>query len=284
MFKVNKKTLLITKKQKNILYTVIVILLFTVGLIILLKTLFTYMDGITEAKKLKSLYEQGQETSSAIVQPSYEEQAPANEAAEPANDSQDTSVSEDKKTILPRYYELLKVNSEVIGWIKVDGTRIDYPLLKHDDNEYYLHTSIEGKKSKRGCVYMDFRNDSNLSDKNTLVYGHNMKDGSMFRDLVAYKKKSFFEAHRKILIDNLYEEGIWEVFSVYIVDANKETINIDYPDDTSFLNAMEGFKNRSMFETDTQIGKDDKIVTLVTCSYETSNARTIVHAKYIGSK
>lgn len=280
---INKDDPARTKKQKKFCFISFAVISFIIGMAFLIKFGLSYLDGLTEAQKLKALYENGQAASSQVIVPSETEQLVPAGTVKPENIAPQKEASpEEKKTILPQYNELINVNSEVIGWIKVDGTRIDYPLLQHDDNEYYLHMNIENKKSKRGCVYIDYRNNSELTDKNTLIYAHNMKDGSMFRDLVSYKKRSFFDSHRTIHISNIYEEGLWEVFSVYVVDADKETIDIDYSKEGSFINAMDGFKKRSMFKTNTTIESGDRIATLVTCSYETSNSRTIVHAKYIG--
>ena len=271
-------------KIKTFVLIALAALILATGSFFLIKTVYSYIDGITEANNLKSLYEIGQETAASSTPQTVMETLVPDDSKESNNAPMENNsvVKPEEKTILPVYNELLKVNKEVIGWIKVEGTRIDYPMLQHDDNEYYLHTSIENKKSKRGCIYIDYRNNSELTDKNTLIYAHNMKDGSMFKDLVQYKKKSFFDSHSLINIDNLYEEGVWEVFSVYIVDADKETIEIDYSEEGSFMKAIDSFKDRSMFETDVVISNDDRIVTLVTCSYETRNARTIVHARYMG--
>jgi sortase B len=188
------------------------------------------------------------------------------------------------KTILQKYEKMLVANNEVSGWIKVEGTKIDYPLLQHTDNDCYLHMDISGNASKRGCIFIDCENKYDLSDKNTLIFGHNMKDGSMFRDLVRYKNKDFFYSHRLIEIDNLFEDGIWEVFSVYVLDADTETIDINHDDIDAFLSDTDKYKKRSLFTTDTEINSDDRIVTLITCSYEKDNSRTVVHAKYIGKK
>ncbi len=276
------KSFTIPKRLKPAIVISAAGVLFIIGLVFLISFTVSYLSGVTEAKDLKALYEKGQETESTVVISSVTD----SEVPGGTTDSKDGELQQEnaaeEKIVLQEYAELIKVNDEVIGWIKLDDTRIDYPLLQHDDNEYYLHHNIEGEASKRGCVYIDYRNNPELMDKNTLIYAHNMKDGSMFKAIISYKKKDFFLANRLININTLYEKGVWQVFSVYVVDANKETINIDYSGEGSFMEAVEKYKKRSMFETDTQIGADDRVVTLVTCSYETNNSRTIVHAKYIG--
>ncbi|NTV89131.1 MAG: class B sortase [Clostridiales bacterium] len=181
------------------------------------------------------------------------------------------------------FTDLLKINGEVIGRIKINGTNIDYPLLQHSDNDYYLKTDINGQASKSACVVVDYRNSKDFSDKNTLIYAHNMKNGSMFHSLVFYKDEDFFNSHRTVNVDTLTESGVWEVFSVYVLDADTERLNINYSQEGSFLKAIEGYKSRSMFQTDVSLSDTDRIITMVTCSYETANSRTIVHAKYTGN-
>ena len=260
------------KKMKRI--TVCAAVCMIAGVVFLAVNLIAYFDGVMEADRLKNLSATAR-AETAWPAPAEKELTPAapGDAIEP-----ETAAP---MSVLPKYEKLLELNDEVSGWIKIDGTRIDYPFLQHRDNDYYLHTNIENKKSVRGCVYIDYRNDRELKNKNTLVYGHNMKDGSMFKDLVRYKNKDFFNLHGIIHMDSLYEESDWQVFSVYVVDADKETIDPDYPDEESFIKELNRFKDRSMYKTDIQLSSNDRVITLVTCSYETKNSRTIVHAKHI---
>lgn len=249
------------KKYINIFEASVII----VVVIFLTVNLIPWYEGVMEADRLKNLSMTDQVETTGVL-PASPARAAEQEPVEP-------------KQILPKYLKLLELNDEVSGWIKIDGTRIDYPFLQHNDNDYYLHMDMENKKSKRGCVFMDYRNDRGMKDPNTLVYGHNMKDGSMFKDLVRYKKKDFFYSHGIIHMDSLYEESDWQVFSVYVVDADKETIGLDYSAEGSFLKELNRFRDRSMYKTDIQLTSQDRIITLVTCSYETANSRTIVHAK-----
>lgn len=278
------KNILTGLMRKKTIILFVALISVVAGSILLSKTLSSYIDGVAEAKKLKSLYEDVQDNNTYTEPTKTRETVMEGAIGPDSSKGPEKPKLEEIKTVLPRYGRLLEVNNEVAGWIRLEGTRIDYPFMQHNDNDYYLHTDIENKESKRGCVFIDYRNNKALTDKNTLIYAHNMRDGSMFKDLVLYKKKDFFYSHKTIHIDSLYEESNWEVFSVYVVDANKETINVDYSAEGSFLKEVNAFKERSMYKTDVQFGIEDRIVTLVTCSYETSNARTIVHAKYIKAK
>lgn len=184
-------------------------------------------------------------------------------------------------TIMPQYLQLLERNSEVVGWIAIDDTPINYPILQHSDNAYYLSKDIDQLDSIYGSIYMDYRNNGNLTDFNTLIYGHNMRNGSMFHELLQFKEENFFTEHPYIYVSNLYETITYEVFSVYVVDADKETVNTSYPSSKLFLDYLTQCANRSLYKKSIILDESDRIITLVTCSYELENARTLVQARRI---
>lgn len=184
--------------------------------------------------------------------------------------------------IIEKYKELLEVNQDVVGMITIPDTKISsYPVLIGADNEFYLAHNINMEKSKHGCIYVDYLYGKSIAtefQRHTLIYGHNMKDNSMFGQVVEYKKKDFFENHEYIYFDNLYETGKWKVFSVYVVDADKETIKRTHNSDEEYLSFLKNIKLKSQFKVDVSLTAESKIITLCTCSYETENSRTIVHA------
>lgn len=184
--------------------------------------------------------------------------------------------------INPSYLPYYKINEDVVGWFKIEDTVIDYPILQGVDNDYYLHKDIEGNDSSEGCIIMDFRMDIQNMQNQTLVYGHNMKRGTMFHEITSYKNKDFYDAHPYIEFDTLYDDMLWEVFSVHVIDSNYTYI-LEYPlaDDVEYQAYLDDIVERSMFISDVAVTTDDQILTLVTCSYEFDGARTIVHAKRI---
>lgn len=194
-----------------------------------------------------------------------------------------TTINPDnlKPTIHKKLLPLLEINKEVIGWITINDTPINYPLLQHSDNQYYLTHASDNSDSIYGSIYIDHRNNSDLNNLNTLIYGHNMNNGSMFHALVNYKDQDFFTAHPYISVSNLYETFTYEIFSVYVVNADTETISVKYKSNEDFLNYISNCQSRSLFKTNINLNEDDQIITLVTCSYELDNARTIVQAKKI---
>lgn len=176
--------------------------------------------------------------------------------------------------------EILKSkNEDYRFWLNVDGTKVDYPVLQSTDNDFYLNHDFKKEASKSGSVVLDFRNDS-LNDKNTIIYAHNMKDGSMFGDLKEFKKEEFFNNHGKITINNNDEISTYEIFSVYVRNNSTDYLKVDFEGD-EFEEYLNDIQERSMHKSDVEVNTDDKIITFSTCSYEFKNARLVIHAKLI---
>lgn len=183
--------------------------------------------------------------------------------------------------ILPHLALLLESNKDIIGWITIPDTPINYPLTQYTDNQYYLEHNSTNEPSVYGSIYVDYRNDKCLADKNTLIYGHNMKNGTMFHELIKYKEEEYFKEHPYIYVSDLYETFTYEVFAVYVVDADVETVEIAYESDEAFMEYIKACQSRSIWPRDIVLESTDQIITLVTCSYESDNARTLVQAKLI---
>lgn len=194
---------------------------------------------------------------------------------------QNSLQSNGEKEILKRFLPLLDINSDVVGWITIPGTHIDYPVVQTDNNDYYLTHDINGDKASRGSIFMDYRNDPSGHDKNTILYGHHMKDGSMFKDLMKYKDKDFFEENTVIQFYTLYRLTEWEIFSAYITSTDFNYIATGFPSDEDYLDFLDNIKGKSMHHRDIELKNYDNILTLSTCTYEFKGARFVVHAKRI---
>lgn len=187
-------------------------------------------------------------------------------------------------TIRPGFYPLLEQNEDVVGWIKISGTQIDYPILQAEDNFFYLTRNFYYEESRAGSIYMDYRNNIRLTDeRNVIVYGHRMKDGSMFQQLTKYLDKEFFDTHRKIQFDTLYESYEAEVFAVYNTLTDFNYIQTEFTDDAEFAELLEQIKAKSKFKSDVEVTTDDIILTLSTCDYQLDReeGRLVVQAKLI---
>ncbi len=178
--------------------------------------------------------------------------------------------------------ELKKKNDEVVGYIDVLGTKIQYPILQTTDNKFYLNHSYDKSYNSVGWVFMDYRNDAYTFGKNTIIYGHSRKDGTMFSSLKNLLNKGYYNDKSKHLIkmSNEKENTIWQVFSVYKIKEESYYITTVFKKDSLFTNFIDTIKNRSIYDFNTYVGNDDNILTLSTC-YDNKGTRIVVHARLI---
>lgn len=188
-------------------------------------------------------------------------------------------------SILEKYKTILEKTPDVVGKVKIEDTDIDYLVVQTDDNDYYISRGYEGKESKSGSIFMDYRSESNKLKEdlsgNIVIYGHNMKSGTMFHNLRYYKKEKYLNEHNIIEFDTLGEDLKWEVFSVYVDSGNCIGNDTVFNDENAFYALLEELKDKSLI--DTKINTDDTncILSLVTCDYSIDDGRLFVHAKLI---
>lgn len=179
------------------------------------------------------------------------------------------------------YEDILKTNSDVVGHVYIADTNVDhYVLQKRTDNDYYLHHTIEHKKTTSASIFMDYRNRIYGEDKNTILYGHNMKNETMFHTLHKYKDKEFAEAHRYITFNTLYENMTWEVFASFKTNINFDYIRTSFRTDEDYAKFLKDCKAKSMFQYDADPGIYDRILTLSTCDSR-DDVRYVVQAVLI---
>lgn len=177
------------------------------------------------------------------------------------------------------FTSLEKINPDVVGWLAAEGTEIDYPVVRGKDNDFYLRHLFTGERNKLGSIFMDYRNYGDFSDKNTIIYGHNMKDGSMFSSLTKYKDQHYYDNFPTMLFYTPVGNFTIELFAGIVVDGNYESVRFDFKDDHDFQSYIDSLKKKSTFESNTIVKADDRIVTLCTCSYEFNNARYALYGK-----
>lgn len=176
---------------------------------------------------------------------------------------------------------LEKINPDVIGWLYIPNSAISYPLLRGTDNDKYLHQTYDGTSSIFGSIFMDFRNAADLSDWHTIIYGHNMKNGSMFGTLKKYQEQSFFRKHRNIYILTKEATYRYRVFSYHVADAAGRIYTTSFADRKEYGSFLDLITQSSYIDTKLSVGRKDKTITLSTCTSEEEN-RFVVHAKYMG--
>ncbi len=178
------------------------------------------------------------------------------------------------------FTSLEKINPDIAGWLSAEGTEIDYPVVHGKDNNFYLNHLFTGEPNKMGSIFMDYRNNSYFSDKNTIIYGHNMKNGSMFSSLTRYKDQRYYNKFPTMLLNTPYGDFTIELFAGIVVDGNYESVRANFIDEHDFQRYIDLLKKRSTFESNTLVKGDDRIITLCTCSYEFSNARYALFGKF----
>ncbi len=175
---------------------------------------------------------------------------------------------------------LLTINEDVVGWLKVNDTGIDYPVVKSSDNNYYLNHNLYQKYDANGWIYMDYRNNDEELNANTIIYGHNMYySGIMFGTLHKVAQKSWYEKEENLTIsfNTMYDTMQWQIFSIYKINKTSDYLVNEFASDEDFQNYLQLIKGRSMKDFGIEVTTQDKILTLSTCTGE--NQRFVVHAK-----
>lgn len=179
------------------------------------------------------------------------------------------------------FEELLKINEDVIGWITIEDTKIDYPIMQSENNTDYLRTSFYGDYLLAGSLFLDYRNDLTTNEeRNLIVYGHRVKDGSMFEHLTNYLDEDFYKSHRTFSFDTLYASYEAEVFAVYNTMIDFNYIETDFVGDAEYEQFLKDIQAKSLYEADINPGVNDQILTLSTCEYtlHPDDSRLVVHA------
>lgn len=176
---------------------------------------------------------------------------------------------------------LQKENEDIYAWIKVDGTPIDYPVVQSStDDSFYIHRGIDKEYLYAGAIYTEMQNAKDFSDPNTVLYGHNMKDGSMFASLHNFRDRDFFDQHREILIYTPEHILHYTIFAAYTYDSRHILNSFDFSDEKIFQNYLDQvYDIRSMdayFVDEPKVTVKDKIITLSTCIGSDASARYLV--------
>lgn len=181
------------------------------------------------------------------------------------------------------YVRYKSINSDVIGWISVPNTRIEYPVVIGEDNDYYLGRNVEKERSKSGSIYMDYRNANPDQQRHIVLYGHNMRNGTMFQNLNYYKKKDFFDNNRTIYLYWNDKPVEYEIYAAFNVGIDTDFIKTKFDGDEEFLADMNTLKSLSKYSPspDVELKASDQVLTLSTCTYEYDDQRFVVQARRV---
>lgn len=199
-----------------------------------------------------------------------------------------SEVQEGEREILDEYKALYNKNKKLIGWIKIDDTVIDYPVMQTVNNEYYLNHNFNQEEDKNGCIFMDCKCDVVKGCDNIILYGHHMQSGKMFGTLNKYSQEAYFKEHPRIQFDTIYEKGEYEVMYVFRSKVySEEDVTFKY---YQFINAgsekeFNSYMNEmavlSLYDTGVTAVYGDRLLTLSTCDYQENQGRFVVVAKRV---
>ena len=178
------------------------------------------------------------------------------------------------------FKDLKAKNSDTIGWLKVNGTNINYPFVQGKDNKYYLTHSFNKSYNNAGWVFLDYRN-NNTNNKNTIIYAHGRNDKTMFGSLKNVLNNGWLNNTNNyvIKISTEFENSLWQIFSIYRIPTTSDYLQTDFNNDTEYQNFLNMLKNRSNHDFNTNVTYSDNILTLSTCY--NNNDKMVVHAKLI---
>lgn len=208
-------------------------------------------------------------------------------------DNQNTIIIEEEKEIKNNYYkeyikmnlidvdfkELKEINQHTVGWIKVEGTTINYPFVQTKNNKYYLKHTFDKSPNGAGWVFMDYRNNKNFDNKNTILYAHGRTNGRMFGDLKNILKSKWLNNPKNFIvkISTETENSLWQVFSVYKIPTTSDYIKTEF--DNDFVDWTNILIDRSSYNFNAGVSEKDKILTLSTCYND--EEKVVLHAKLI---
>ena len=213
-------------------------------------------------------------------------------------DGADSPSSADTKNkpniVLPpgvrdKFAKLYTSNKELVGWIQVPGTKINYPVVQAKNNSYYLNRDFYKKNNRLGAIFIETgqKIGAENTSRNLTIYGHNPKTSAMFGQLINYRNLSFYKKNPVVNFDTLYEDGEWRVFAAIITNANKAQDNgkmfdwrqTDFATDEEFQNFLTEIESRSLYKTGVDVNAEDHLITLTTCVYDFTEARLVVFAR-----
>ena len=263
--------------MRKALYTIVIVLL----LIVFCFSAFQVVNYILESKQqgeqfddLSQLKQEIQNTAQNTVEPEL-----------PEEQEQETApTGETEPQMLPEYAALYEMNPDLVGWISIPGTRVDYPVMQTPDSvNFYLKRNFNKDYSEHGCIYIREECDILEPSDNITIYGHNMLDGSMFAALHDYIKKDAWEKNPLILFDNLYEYHTYQIFAVFKTTASigkgfDYHQLIDASSEEEFNQHIATCKELAFYDTGITPVYGDKIICLSTCEYTLVNGRLVVAA------
>lgn len=278
-FRKTKKNIKKMFKKRNRIYTIILLILLSLFIYSGYQIVIWFIDNENTTKQINSIYESIEVTEK--------------------EDGENTVIVEQEDIDSTNYYwdyistnyidvdvaALQSINSDTLGWIKVEGTSINYPFVQYTNNEYYLTHSFDKSYNSAGWVFADYRNYGNLTDRNLIIYGHGRLSTVMFGTLKNIMTSGWLDdpSNYLVKIATETEYTVWQVFSVYVTEYTTDYLQVSFDSDDEFYEFASMLLDRSYYDFDTTISGSDQIITLSTC-YDSDGQRVVLHAKLIKSE
>lgn len=202
-------------------------------------------------------------------------------ASEPAAEPATEPATEPVQYPAVDFESLLEINEDVVGWIYIEDTRINYPIVQGNDNRHYVSTMVDGSDNAAGSIFMDYRNAPDFADRHTVIYGHNMRNGSMFADILEYQDPEFFAAHPIGMVMTPEGNFRFEVIAGCVAHLEDSSWQLDFAGEDDFGSWLSQTMAMSTIGGSGTADAQDRIITLSTCSYEFSDARFVLVCRII---
>jgi len=255
----------------NTIKMCIIISLFIISSVVF----YVFYSNYTSMQKIEDI----QKDINNIIAEYKEETIKNNEITNDKN-NENIDISNEPKITNEEVASLLQINEDTVGWLKVNNTNIDYPVVQAKDNDYYLNKNFKKENDTSGWIYMDYRADSINLSQNTIIFGHNMYySGVMFGTLYKAKRSDWYTNPENQIIefDTLYKKMKWQIFSIYTVEKTNDYLIANFSTKDRFQEFLDLITNRSKYDFNTPVSTTDKIITLTTCSDNGKN-RLVIHA------
>lgn len=280
----------------RILYILVILVLLCIFLWCAWKLYAYFSEGIktqSEYNALSEIVQQARPTEDSTA-PTYdwaalETLAPEEITTMPSSPyvSVENPQTGEVTLMLPEYEELYAINPDIVGWISIPGTKVDYPVVQRKDTtDYYLYRDFYGNQVARGCIYVREQCDVFSPSDNIVIYGHRMQDGTMFADLAKYTSKTYWQEHPYIQFDTLRARHAYEIICVFRTTATKgegfsyhQFVDAEYDSDLDEFWA--NCQKNAYYDTGLDPRYGDKLITLSTCEYTLTNGRLVIVARRI---
>lgn len=261
---------MLMKKTVKILLGV----LFALLLVVFVYSAYQVTSTIHEYNEKDRYYERTRESAVTHVE------TPSSPGAKPETTDAPDSVRE-TSPISVDFETLEETCADIKGWLYSPDTKIDYPVVQSKDNSFYLHRLMDGSYNPSGTLFIDYRCLGDFSGRNTIIYGHHMNDGSMLASIVEYKNQAYYDAHPVMYLNTPDGDYRLDVVCGFVTWYDSRVYKYMFESRTEFEDWFALMRSYSDFTCDVEVGVDDRLVTLSTCTYEYDNARYVVMAKLV---